>query len=86
MSGFPLKMPRPGHGYDTGQSSQYPDPEASQNQNVVWPARAPVPMQSAVDLSLDNARAEFATVSMEQRRQRREQGDDAEDILGLNIE
>ncbi|KAJ8065552.1 hypothetical protein OCU04_006231 [Sclerotinia nivalis] len=86
MSGFPGDMPLPPeYGFTTGQGHQYPDPEASQNQNLTWPTHAPSPAQGTGDVSLDNARAEFAAMSTEQRKQRREQVEGADDILDMDL-
>lgn len=69
----------------TGPGHQYPDPEASQSQNLIWPAHDSTPAQGAGGFSLDNARAEFAAASTEQRNQRREQVDGVDDILDIDF-
>jgi len=71
MSGYSHDI-SPAHAF-TGQGHQYPDPEASQSQNLIWPTHASTPAQDTGVHSLDNARAEFAAASTEQRNQRREQ-------------
>ncbi|EDO04502.1 hypothetical protein SS1G_06985 [Sclerotinia sclerotiorum 1980 UF-70] len=83
MSGFPDDMPE--YGFTTGQGHQYPDPEASQSQSLIWPTNAPLTAQGTGDVGLDNARAEFAAMSTEQRRQRREQVEGADDILDMDL-
>lgn len=86
MSGFPHDMPpASGYGFTTSQGHQYPDPEASQSQNLIWPTHAPSPAHITGSFSLDSARAEFAAASTEQRNQRREQVDDADDILDMDL-
>ncbi|ESZ97604.1 hypothetical protein SBOR_2005 [Sclerotinia borealis F-4128] len=87
MSAFPRDMPPPPeHSFTTAQSHQYPDPDASQSQNLIWPSHAPSPAQGTGDVSLASARAEFAAVSTEQRKQRREQLEGAaDDILEMDL-
>lgn len=75
----------PEYGFTTGQGHQYPDPEASQSQSLIWPTNAPLTAQGTGDVGLDNARAEFAAMSTEQRRQRREQVEGADDILDMDL-
>ncbi|CAD6442957.1 d160ba5a-97db-4366-89d9-52f76d7dae5e [Sclerotinia trifoliorum] len=83
MSGFPGDIPE--YDFTTDSGHQYPDPEASQSQSLIWPTQPPLPAQGTGDASLDNARAEFATMSTEQRRQRREQVEGADDILDMDL-
>ncbi|QSZ34982.1 hypothetical protein DSL72_007844 [Monilinia vaccinii-corymbosi] len=75
----------PEHGFNTGQSHQYPEPEASQGHDLVWPAHAPPPRQGTSGISMDRARDEFAAMSTERRRQRRERVKGADDILGIDL-
>ncbi|KAM0318904.1 hypothetical protein ACHAO8_001382 [Botrytis cinerea] len=83
MSGYSHDI-SPAHAF-TGQGHQYPDPEASQSQNLIWPTHASTPAQDTGVHSLDNARAEFAAASTEQRNQRREQVEGVDDILDMDF-
>ena len=83
MSGYSHDI-SPAHAF-TGQGHQYPDPEASQSQNLIWPTHASTPAQGTGVHSLDNARAEFAAASTEQRNQRREQVEGVDDILDMDF-